>query len=1131
MVRVGTRIGLALGLMGLATTPVFAADHSPDASQAPAGNQGYYRDPSLSGNQLAFVAEGDIWLSRIKHPTPHRLTSTPGAETSPFISPDGKQVAFVSDRDGPSEVYVMPAAGGLPKRVTFEQAKLRLRGWLANGRLLYATTGSVGPSSQWQLRTVDPKTGQSRPIPLQDALAGALTDDGQTLLFTRFGLGLTGDNARIYRGGAMGQLWRYAMNGDHEAQRLPTEGSVSAPMVWQQRVYFVSDANGHPNIWSTQFDGSDRRQLTHYRNFTPRSPMLDQGRIVYQLGADIDWLDLASGQTHELDLALPSDFRHRQRRWIDDPMSDLDTVHLSGDGRRAVLTARGHVATIGTNAARIVGISPARTPRLRAAVTGPKGRWLYAISDATGGQEIWRFAADGSGHGQALTHNGRGIRWSLHPSPDGRYLAHDDDHGNIWLLDLKSGDNHKILSQGTGGTAADFIRWSPNGQYLAVAWRRRGDARERIDLYGIREQRHQTVTSDRYRSFAPAFSADGRWLYFLSDRDFAPTPGSPWGDRNLGPAFQDRSQIYALALTQQADFGFAPPTELNPLEHDGADPSSSDDDPSKPSNSDQTEPPPRVSWPRLADRLWPVPIAAGDYRDLGITAKRLYVLAATPPKPAQLHKGQADTQLLSIAIQRIDPKAKTYADNVAGFELGAHGQRLLLQRGRDGHDLLIVDASATLDDDLSGHQVRSGDWGFEIQPAAEWRELFNDAWLLHKAAFFDPNMRGADWPAVKKRYGALVNRVADRRDLNDVLAQMKDQLSAMHSQVRGGDVEQAEPSVKGASLGADLEQTKHGIRIGHIYRSDRDLPSQAGPLAKPGVDARSGDVIVAVNGQRIERLAGLYRGLRNEVDHQVLLTIQRDGHTHKTVVEPVGLKQDAHLRYRDWAIGNREKVAKASHGRIGYLHLYAMVGDDIAQFVRDFKAQYRKQGLIIDVRRNRGGNIDSWVLDQLMRRPWMFWKSPGADAQRNMQQATRAHIVVLTDALTYSDGETFSAGIKALGIAPLIGTRTAGAGVWLSDSHTLADGGHARIAEFPQFGIDGRWLVEGRGISPDIQVVNTPHASFKGQDAQLTRALDYLQTALKKAPVKPLKAQKIPALDADQPMARPVQPLDHPVRD
>ncbi|WP_158583566.1 S41 family peptidase [Salinisphaera sp. Q1T1-3] len=1150
VIGAGLSAALLWGCVG-ATAVAAPADGSAAQARAPA-NQGYYREPSLWHDEIAFVAEGDIWLAGLNGRNVHRLTSTAGAEDTPFISPDGKQVAFVSDRDGPSEIYVMPRAGGLPKRVTFEQARVRLHGWLADGRLLYATSNTVGPSSQWQLRIVEPKTGTTHPVPLQDAIDGDFTPDGQTLVFTRFGLTLTGDNARLYRGGAMGQLWRYATNGQSEATRLPTQGSVSAPMIWRDRVVFLSDADGHPNLWSMKRDGSARRQLTHYTGFTPQSPSIAGDRVIYQLGADLVWLDLAQDQTHRIDLHLPSDFRHRQSRWIDDPMSDLDAVSLGGNGRRAVVTARGHVATIGTNAARIIDITPAGAPRLRAAVTGPKAQWIYAISDAAGSQEIWRFAADGTGHGKQLTHDGQGVRWSVHPSPDGRWLAHDDNQGNIWLYNLKSGTDKKIITGGTGGTAADAIRWSPNSAYLAVAWQPKGAARERIALYGVREDRAETVTTARYASFAPAFSSDGRWLYFLSDRRFVPTPASPWGDRNLGPAFDDRTQIYALALTTDTDFPFATPTELNPVDVEAASQADDDEDTASDAATDEdsasrtgdksspsgqmarsagASSAPRVAWDGLSSRLWPVPVDAGDYHDLGVTDKALYVLADDPGHSDQSTDGQAATQLLTIKIAREDVQAKEYAPNVSAFTLSPNGQRLLLSRGSHGHDLLIVDAGSKLPDSLTTAHVRTGDWGFALDPVAEWHELFADSWLMHRAAFFDPKMRGTDWAAVRKRYGALIDRAADRRDVSDVLAQMKTQLAALHSQVYGGDVDTPDPAISGAGLGARLVQSDDGVRIDHIYRTDPDLPDDAAPLDRPGVDARAGDRIVAVNGHPVKKLGPLYRALRNQVGAQVLLTLARGGQTHRTVVSPVGLRREARLRYEDWVQANKTRVTKASDGRIGYVNLYAMGENDIASFVRDFKAQFEKPALIVDVRRNRGGNIDSWVLDQLMRRPWMFWKSRGAAPEVNMQQASRAHIVVLVDPVTYSDGETFAAGIKALGIAPLIGQRTAGAGVWLSDSHTLEDGGHARIAEFPQFEIGGRWLVEGHGISPDIEVVNAPHASYEGHDAQLAKAVSMLKQSLQTSPVKPLDAQPIPPLDAKQPFARPVKPLDHPARD
>ncbi|MGL4446386.1 MAG: S41 family peptidase, partial [Shewanella sp.] len=349
-----------------------------------------------------------------------------------------------------------------------------------------------------------------------------------------------------------------------------------------------------------------------------------------------------------------------------------------------------------------------------------------------------------------------------------------------------------------------------------------------------------------------------------------------------------------------------------------------------------------------------------------------------------------------------------------------------------------------------------------------------------------------------------------RNELNDIFMQMMGELDSLHSQVRGGDLPKDPDAAKGASLGARLQHTRDGVKIAHIYRNDPELPSQASPLSRIEVDAKEGDLLLAINGTPVTNVADVTRLLRNQQDKQVLLELKRADQRHKTVVIPVSTLVDSQLRYLDWVNHNASVVTEASQGKIGYLHLYAMGGGDIESFAREFYTNYDKDGLIIDVRRNRGGNIDSWIIEKLLRRAWAFWQPTRGTAYTNMQQTFRGHLVVLTDELTYSDGETFAAGIKALGIAPLIGKQTAGAGVWLSGRNTLTDKGMARVAEYPQYAMDGRWILEGRGVSPDIEVDNLPFATFNGNDAQLEKAIDYLQAELAKQPIPALKAQPMP---------------------
>ncbi|MBY0574100.1 MAG: PDZ domain-containing protein, partial [Undibacterium sp.] len=364
------------------------------------------------------------------------------------------------------------------------------------------------------------------------------------------------------------------------------------------------------------------------------------------------------------------------------------------------------------------------------------------------------------------------------------------------------------------------------------------------------------------------------------------------------------------------------------------------------------------------------------------------------------------------------------------------------------------------------------------------------------------------------KYTPLVDRINDRFELNDVLAMMASEVSALHSQVRPGEVRRAPADGQAAALGAVLRRAKEGYQIEHIYRSEPDLPSQRAPFDLPDVDVKEGDVITAINNQNVLEARDISDLLLNQVDKQVLVQIKRGATPPKTIlVSPISMAKQANLRYSDWEQDLSRRVDQSADGKIGYLHLRSMTPGDVNSFARDFYANINRDGLIIDVRRNNGGNIDSWIIEKLLRKTWSFWASHGNTPNTNMQQTFRGHLAVLVDELTYSDGETFAAGVKALNLGPLIGKRTAGAGVWLSDRNTLSDNGMIRAAENAQFDIkDGHWIVEGVGVAPDIEVDNPPHATFKGEDKQLETAINYLQKKLKEQAIKPLVPQVIPPL-------------------
>ncbi|MBI3346903.1 MAG: PDZ domain-containing protein [Burkholderiales bacterium] len=454
------------------------------------------------------------------------------------------------------------------------------------------------------------------------------------------------------------------------------------------------------------------------------------------------------------------------------------------------------------------------------------------------------------------------------------------------------------------------------------------------------------------------------------------------------------------------------------------------------------------------------------------------------------------------------------------YELSADGKKLMLVRNQPNAapEVLIIDAAPKLPAETAKLQVRWSDWQIATQPRAEWKQMFADAWRMHRDHFYDKDMHGVDWVAVRAKYEPLVDRVTDRYELAELMAQMVSELGALHSQVAPGDTRAAPDEPGLAGLGGRFSRAPGGWRIDAIYAADPELPSEASPLAAPGLGLKVGDIITTLNGRPTADAPHLLELLRGQAGRQVLVELKQGEKSVQRIVTPVAQVRENQLRYNDWRVSRARAVEQAGQGRIGYVHLRAMGAADIADFVREFYAANDRDGLIIDVRYNNGGNIDSWILEKLLRRAWAFWqpRSPaGSPVYANMQNVYRGHTVVLMNEDTYSDGETFAEGFKRLKLGPVIGKQSSGAGVWLSDGNRLLDNGIMRAAETGQMDAEGRFLIEGVGVTPDIDVDNPPRATAMGQDAQLDRAIAELKKRMAEQPVPVVKPG---------PYLRPVKP-------
>ncbi|WP_073975536.1 S41 family peptidase [Erythrobacter donghaensis] len=1086
-----------------------------------AAEEGYYQHPVASGETLVFVSEGDLWRTGRDGGSAVRLTNDEGEETEPAISPDGRMIAFTASYDSNNDIYVMPVAGGRPRRLTFEGGAVRTIGWTPEGRVIYSSS-ITGAGQGEVLHTIDPAGGEATAIPLWRANDAAFGADGKTLFFTRRGLfARARDNAVLYRGGGMEQLWRWQSGSGAEGQQLLADfgAPIRMPMAGGGRIYFISDKSGKDAVWSVAEDGSDVRQVSPELPFPVLQANIDGGEVFLQNGADIHVFDLAAGTLTKLAIDLVTDREQTRVRAIDDPMRWFEAARIAPSGEMVAVTARGRAALAAPGDLRRIELPVPLAARARQAVQAPGGKEVFVILDQGERGDIFRMPADGTGTPTQVTKGYDAHIWSFAIAPDGKTMVVWDKQARLQKVDIATGRVTLLARNASGADDAFFdLAFAPDSSHIAyaeVALTNGGNTAD-IMIQNLATGARVQATSGKYNNYAPAFAHDGAWLYFISDRNFAPEPGGPWGDRNMGAAFPDRGELYALQLDPASPFRLRADNELTRTAASDkeagapagdAAPEKKDEGKGKGKKGADTPPKPVIVLDGVAARLYKLPVKPGVEGQLLASEKFLYT-----------RRGE---DLVSIAIDKKDPREEVFAPGARAMELSADRQTALVLSGSfEKPALALVPADRKLPDKPGPHQVRLGDWRLTIDPRAEWRQLFIDAWRLHRDFLYDPSLRGVDWNAVRAAREPFLERIGTRSELDAVLGEMSAQLGVLHSQIGGGDQRSDRENPAMAFLGAKVSPVEGGLRIDSILRAEADLVDRLPPLRRPGVDVKEGDVIRLVDGRAVASLADLQTALATKAGQQVRLDLTRDARKLSAIVEP--MTQDGHrqAQYADFVQGKRAEAERLSGGKVGYLHLRAMGPDDLASFARDFFPQLDKPGLIIDVRGNNGGNIDSFIVAALLRRAWAFWARPDGTGipTTNMQNAYRGHVAVLIDERTYSDGETFAAAVKSLGIAPLVGTRTAGAGVWLSDRPVLADRGIARTAENAQYAIDGRWIVEGLGVAPDVEVENPPHAAFKGTDAQLAAAIGLLEEKIAREPVLPLKP-------------RPLGPLGTPAED
>ncbi|HEX9632397.1 MAG TPA: S41 family peptidase [Gemmatimonadales bacterium] len=1021
--------------------------------------QGFYRFPALHGDTVVFAAEGDLWKVAIAGGEARRLTTHPGDETSPVVSPDGRTIAFTARYEGPAEVYTMPLSGGVPVRRTYQADASIATTWTPDGKLVYTTTYYSGLPKP-RLVTLDLATNTHAQVPLFEATEGTYDASGRTLYFVR--PAFHNNVTKRYTGGTARDVWMF--DGRNEARELTGDyrGESHSPMWWDGRVYFVTDRDGTMNLWSMDAQGGDVRQQTRHGGWDVRGTSLHNGRIAYQLGADLRLLDIASGQDRVIPITLPSDFDQLREKWVQNPIEYVTSAHLHPKGDAVVLTARGRVFVAPATQGRLVRAVRKDSVRFRDVVFMPDGTTLLGLSDETGELEFVSIPANGVGPDRRITNDGTILRFTGTPSPDGKWVAYNDNNADLWVLEVATA-RQRTVSQHR--EFAGDVAWSSDSRWLAYVEVAHNSFAQ-LWVYDMERGQRTAVTSDRVNSGSPAWDAKGEFLYFLSDRNLRSLVGAPWGTRQPEPYFDRQMEVYAVALRAGGRLPFRADDELAGAT--GA-------------TGATGVRPVSIETEGLARRIERVPVPAGNYSGLSMNAEALFMVSRESGPDAKAH-------LMAVKLTNRNPKAEQVVEDIRSYEMSQDGKKLLV---RKGSDLYVTDAKAAKAN-LADARVDLRGWTFPINMRDDWRQIFVDAWRLERDYFYDPGMHGVDWDAQLAKYLPLVDRVTTRDELSDLIGWFVGELSALHTSVRGGDLRSGGDNVRVAGLGARLarDAAAGGYRIEYVYQSDPDYPDELSPLADPTLGIRVGDVITAVNGVPALDPPDIGALLRNQEGRQVLLTV-RSGTTARDVIV-VPTAGEFGLRYSDWEYTRRLAVEEKSDGKIGYVHLRNMGGGDLTTWYRDFYPVFDRQGLIVDVRHNGGGNIDAFILEKLMRKAWMYWQGRVGAPYWNMHYAFRGHMVVLVDQRTASDGEAFADGFRRLGLGVVIGMRTWGGEIWLSSSNTLTDRGIARAPMTGVYGPEGEWLIEQIGVIPDIEVDNLPHAAFNGSDAQLDTAVDYL---------------------------------------
>ncbi len=1052
----------------------------------PAGNSRLLRFPDICGDAIAFVQAGDIYTVAASGGTALRLTSHAGQELYPKFSPDCRSIGFSGEYDGTRQVFVIPASGGEPRQLTFYNdigpqpvrggTDYRVLDWTPDGNNILVRANRVATDDRGGRPYLVPVAGgMETPLAVPETGGGMLSPDGHNYVYTPIDREFR--SWKRYRGGRAQDVWRYDLVANRATRLTDNPATDNQPMWIGDTIYFTSDRNYTMNLFAMPASGGEARQMTAFKDFDVLWPSAGKDAIVFENGGAIWRFDPKTAQTVEVPIRVTGDFPQTLPTWKN-VAAQVESFDLNEDASTIVFAARGELFRLSGDEPDIRNIS--HTPDAReigVSLSPDAGRAAY-LSDASGEYEIYLQNLDG-GAPKRLTHDG-GI-WRFAPiwSPDGHHIAYADKQQRLRIVDVDSGDTKDVESSRHDDITE--YRWSPDGRWLAYTLENDAGLMQ-IWMYSLKDGSRTPVTEPTSSAFSPAFDPDGRWLYFLSNRDFQ-LQFSAYEQNYL---YANATRVYALSLGAAGPFLHEHKTPAGDAAHK--------------QSAHAAAAGIRVDLDGIIGREQVLKAANGNYQKLQAGTDAVFYTASGDGR----REGAAELRMLGIEADK-DSKV---ASGIDDYRLAADGKHLLVQFSGK-----FARIEAKADQDPAKSALDLSQLKVMVDPPREWHQEFVDGWRILRDWFYDPGMHGGieRWNAVRARYEPLVAYVATRQDLDYLFQELAGEVQSGHVYVQQGDQTKVERT-PGGLLGAEIVADASGyFRIDKIYAGREWDERNRSPLAAPGARVKVGEYIIAVDGVDTRTVKNFYQLLQGKGGQKVDLRINPQAQAKGArSLRVETLTSELNLRYADWVNARRTMVDRLSGGRIGYIHVPNTAVDGNRELFSGMLAYADKEALIIDDRYNGGGFIPDRMIELLARKPLNYWKRRGLDPQATPMLSHNGPKAMLINGLASSGGDALPYYFRKLGLGKLIGTRTWGGLIGISGNPSLADGGTLLAATFRFMDTDGNWAVENEGVSPDIEVIDRPDLVASGHDPSVEKAVTELLAELAQHPRKHIVAPPAP---------------------